>query len=71
MNDDATYEIRVGNASLSQLNAAYADTEIGEPLAIMGSLDLLEIAVNGGNAEKQFGLKRGEAAVIQKVGQKT
>ena len=71
LNDNATYEIRVGNASLNHLNAAYADAEIGEPLAIMGSLALLEIAVNGGNAEKQFGLKRGEAAVIQKVCQKT
>lgn len=71
LNDDATYEIRVGNAILNQLNSAYADAEIGEPLAIMGSLDLLEIAVNGGNAEKQFGLKRGETAVIQKVSQKT
>lgn len=71
LNDDATYEIRVGNASLNRLNSAYADAEIGEPLAIMGSLALLEIAVNGGNAEKQFGLKRGEAAVIQKVCQKT
>lgn len=71
LNDGVKYEIRTGNASLNRLNAAYADAEIGEPLAIMGSLALLEIAVNGGNAEKQLGLKRGEAAVIRKVGQKT
>ena len=71
LSDDVMYEIRVGNASLNQLNAAYADTEIGEPLAIVGSSALLEIAINGGNAAKQFGLKRGEAAVIQKVCQKT
>ena len=60
-----------GNAILNRLNCAYADAEIGEPLAIMGSLALLEIAVNGGNAEKQLGLKCGEAAVIRKVGRKT
>lgn len=71
LNDDVNYEIRVGNASLNRLNSAYADAEIGEPLAIMGSLALLEIAVNGGNAEKQLGLKRGAAAIIRKVGQKT
>ena len=71
LNDDVKYEIRAGNASLNRLNSAYADAEIGEPLAIMGSLALLEIAVNGGSAEKQLGLKRGEAAVIRKVGQKT
>ena len=71
LNDDVNYEIRVGSASLNRLHSAYADAEIGEPLAIMGSLALLEIAVNGGNAEKQLGLKRGAAAIIRKVGQKT
>lgn len=71
LNDDVNYEIRAGNASLNRLNSAYADAEIGEPLAIMGSLALLEIAVNGGNAEKQLGLKRGETVVIREVGQKT
>lgn len=71
LNDDAAYEIRAGKASLNRLNCAYADAEIGEPLAIMGSSALLEIAVNGGSAEKQLGLKRGEPAVIQKVCQKT
>ncbi len=70
LNDDVNYEIRAGNASLNRLNSAYADAEIGEPLAIMGSLARLEIAVNGGNAEKQLGLKRGETVVIRKVGQK-
>lgn len=71
LSDDIKYEIRAGNVSLNRLNSAYADAEIGEPLAIIGSLALLEIAVNGGNAEKQLGLKRGAAAVIRKVGQKT
>ncbi|RKU20172.1 hypothetical protein C6500_09455 [Candidatus Poribacteria bacterium] len=71
LNDDAGYEIRVGNTNLNRLNCAYAAAEIGEPLAIMGSSTLLEIAVNGGNAEKQLGLKRGVPAVIQKVRQKT
>ena len=71
LSDTVRYEIRVGNASLNRLNCAYADAEIGEPLAIMGSVALLEIAVNGGNAEKTLGLKRGETAVIRKVSQKT
>lgn len=71
LSDAVEYEIQAGNARLNRLNYAYADAEIGEPLAIMGSVALLEIAVNGGNAEKQLGLKCGEAAVIRKVGQKT
>lgn len=71
LNGDVKYEIRAGNAILNRLSSAYADAEIGEPLAIIGSTALLEVAVNGGNAAKQFGLKRGEIAVIQKVCQKT
>ena len=71
LSDAVTYEIRAGNVSMNRLNCAYADAEIGEPLAIIGSVALLEIAVNGGNAEKKLGLKRGEAAVIRKVCQKT
>ena len=71
LDDGVPYEIRAGKASLNRLNSAYADTEIGKPLAIMGSSVLLEIAVNGGSAAKQLGLKRGEPAVVQKVWQKT
>jgi len=60
------YEIRAGIARLKQLDRAYAEAEAGEPLAIIGSFGLLEIAVNGGRAEARLGLKRGDAIVIQK-----
>ena len=65
------YDIRIGSVRLHRLNRAYADSGVGEALAIIGSYGLLEIAVNGGNAEKQLGLKRAEAVVMEKVGQKT
>lgn len=65
------YEIRVGSVRLNRLNRAYAESGVGKPLAIIGSYGLLEIAVNGGNAEKQLNLKRGETAVIQKACRKT
>ena len=61
-----TYEIRAGIARLKRLNRAYAEAEVGEPLAIIGSFGLLEIAVNGGSAEARLGLKRGDAIVIQR-----
>ena len=69
--EGASYEIRIGSTRLNRLNSAYADSDVGKPLAIIGSYGLLEIAVNGGSAEKQLGLKRGEAVIIQKVEQKT
>lgn len=66
LNDGVTYEIRVGNTSLNRLHSAYADAEIGEPLAIMGSSALLEIAINGGNAQEGLGIKWGDPVVIQR-----
>ena len=68
LTDAATsYEIRVGNTRLKRVNRAYAESEVGEPLAIIGSYGLLEIAINGGNAEISLGLKWGDVVEIQKV----
>ncbi len=67
----SAYEIRAGNAYLKQLNTAYAESEIGEPLAIVGSSGMLEIAVNGGSASQVLGLKRGDTVVIQTILLKT
>lgn len=61
------YEIDVQGVRLTHINRAYAESEVGEPLAIIGSFGLLEIAINGGSAEKQLGLKRGDTAVIRKL----
>ncbi len=62
-----SYEINIRGTRLARLNRSYAESAIGEPLAIIGSFGLLEIAINGGSAEKQLGLKRGDTAVIRKL----
>lgn len=64
----SAYEIKIGSVRLNRFNHAYAESEVGKSLAIIGSSGLLEIAVNGGSAEKQLGLKRGDVIVIRKVG---
>ena len=61
------YEINVQGTRLTRLNRAYAESAVGEPLAIIGSSGLLEIAVSGGSAEKQLGLKREDAVVVRKL----
>ena len=61
------YEIKVGSTRLTRLNRAYAESEVGKPLALIGSIGLLEIAINGGSAEVSLGLKCGDGVVIQKV----
>ncbi|MDE0686593.1 MAG: SAM-dependent chlorinase/fluorinase [Candidatus Poribacteria bacterium] len=60
------YEIRVGSARLNRLNRAYAESDIGKPLAIIGSCGLLEIAINGGNAKEGLGIKWGDTVVVQR-----
>ena len=64
--ETSTYEIRIGSARLRQLNSAYAESEVGEPLAIIGSFGMLEIAVNGGSAAERLGLKRGDSVIIRR-----
>ncbi len=64
--DMPVYEIRVGSARLNRLNRAYAESGIGEPLAIIGSYGLLEIAINGGNAKEGLAIKRGDPVVVQR-----
>ena len=58
------YEITIGSTRLRRINRAYAESEVGAPLAIVGSFGMLEIAVNGGSAEKVLALKRGDAVVL-------
>ena len=43
---------------LDRLCRTYADVPPGEPLALIGSADLLEISVNGGSAAHLLGLDR-------------
>lgn len=61
------YEINVRGVRLTRLNRSYAESAVGEPLAIIGSFGLLEIAINGGSAESRLGLERGDTVVIRKA----
>ena len=63
----ATYEIKVGSTRLRRIHNAYAESGVSEPLAIIGSVGLLEIAINGGSAEKQLGLKQGDTVAIRQL----
>lgn len=62
---DSGYVIRAGSAEIRQLNSAYADSEKGECLAIIGSSGFLEISVNQGSAAHVLGLKRNDEIEIQ------
>ena len=60
------FEILAGNTPITRLNSFYAESEAGEPLAIIGSFGLLEIAINLGNAETVLGMKRDDTIVVRR-----
>ena len=49
-------QVKVGDKTLA-IKETYAQVETGEALALIGSSDLLELAVNGGSAAKTLGVK--------------
>lgn len=54
------FEIRIQRNifEINQLRASYAEVPAGEVAALFNSLNLLEIAINGGNAEQLLGLEK-------------
>lgn len=62
----AKFEIIAGNTCLKKLNGTYAESGAGEPLAIIGSFGLLEIAINLGNAEARLGIKNGDSVIVRR-----
>ncbi len=59
--------IRAGSAPpLKTICTTYADVEPGQPLALIGSADQLEISVRGGHAAHFFSIDRGAAICIER-----
>jgi S-adenosylmethionine hydrolase len=57
--------IRIKGRTVLALHKAYADAPQGDPLAIFGSFDLLEIAVRDGNAAKYFATTVGAPVLVR------
>ena len=56
-------EVQVGGLSLA-LRRTYADAIEGDPIALVGSSGLVEIAVRDGSAADRLGLRRGSSVVL-------
>lgn len=55
------------NGMLLMLRRTYADVASGEPMALVGSSGLVEIAVRDGSAAERLDLRRGSAVVLLPV----
>ena len=49
-------KIEIGNLTIASLSQIYADGKVGEPLALINSSGLLEIALNLGRADRSVGV---------------
>ena len=57
--------ICAGSARIDHLNRSYAESAVGEALAIVGSFNRLEISINQGNAAQVLDLKQGDTITIR------
>jgi S-adenosylmethionine hydrolase len=57
-------QVEVGDAVVP-LRRTYADVAPGEPVALVGSSGLIEIAVRDGNAATTLGLQRGSVVRLR------
>jgi S-adenosylmethionine hydrolase len=60
----AKAQIVVGNLTISGISTTFSDAQIGQPLAYVGSESGLEIAINQGNAAREFGVKSGDTVSL-------
>jgi S-adenosylmethionine hydrolase len=58
-------QVQVGLHAVGPLRTTYADVAIGQPLALVGSSDLLEIAVRNGSAAAQLGIAVGAIVEVR------
>lgn len=59
------FEVVVKDRPVGPIRIAYSDVPRGEPLAIIGSSQMLEVAVNHGNAARLLGAGRGDSVLLR------
>lgn len=59
-----TFQVVIKDRTIGPVRASYADAPRGELVALLGSTQMLEIAVNHGNAAELLGVGRGEPVYL-------
>ena len=62
----STVEVKIGGKKITGLSTSYANSLKSEPLAIIGSRGLLEIALNKGDAQKYFKVEKDDVRARNK-----
>ena len=64
MTHGRTFLLTIADTRIDRLSVSYADVPNGDPLAIIGSAGLLEIAINGDDAAQTLGITRGRPVMV-------
>jgi S-adenosylmethionine hydrolase len=60
-------EVHAGERTLRGIGQTYSAVPPGELIALFGSMEVLEIAINCGNASEVTGLRRGEYVIVERT----
>jgi len=60
-----TLRVRVGDTDVGPVRIAYADVPAGQFVALIGSTQMLEVAVNQGSARDRLGVGRGAPVTVE------
>lgn len=60
-------EVYVGAVRVGPLRSTYAAVPPGDPVAVIGSARMLEVAINGGSAAARFKAGRGQAVSLRTI----
>jgi len=62
---DVDYTVKAAGRDVGPLRKYYAEASQGEALALINSMERVEVAVNGGSAVEALGIRLGDAVVVK------
>ncbi|MEX2425531.1 MAG: SAM-dependent chlorinase/fluorinase [Thermomicrobiaceae bacterium] len=63
---DANWSVKCGDLTIAELSSTYAAVERGNPVAVISSMDTVEIAVRDGAAASRYDLRSGMKVDLKK-----
>jgi hypothetical protein len=65
--EDRPVAVSVGGQVITGISLTYSKAAVGRPLALIGSRGYLEIAVNCGNAQMFFGVRKTDPVGVRPI----
>lgn len=66
LGESADVRVFIGREEIGSISKTYSSVKEGETLAYIGSADLIELAINGGDFAKRFAVKPGDTVRVVK-----